>query len=402
VKNHARLIKNKYKILSPHLNERSRRLFAAIEASSIGYGGVSLVSRSINISRRAIHVGLREISQKKKSVERIRSPGGGRKLAVINNPTLLKELEGLVEPLSRGDPMSSLRWTCKSTSLLSDELKRRGHPASPRLVASLLHKMKYSLQGNQKALAGKQHPDRNAQFEHINSEATKQMLAHNPVISVDTKKKELVGNYKNNGTKWHKKGRAPKVNDHDFPDPDIPRAHPYGIYDLAKNTGWVNVGTTHDTASFAVASIRGWWKSCGRKLYPKANKLLITADAGGSNGSRIRLWKWELQRLADETGLPIWVCHFPPGTSKWNKIEHRLFSFISQNWKGEPLVNYETIVQLIAATKTSTGLRVTCKLDKRSYRPGKVVTDEQWESIRIQRNKFHGDWNYEILPRIKL
>lgn len=402
MKNHARLIKNKYKILSPHLNERSRRLFAAIEASSIGYGGVSLVSRSINISRRAIHVGLREISQKKKSVERIRSPGGGRKLAVINNPTLLKELEGLVEPLSRGDPMSSLRWTCKSTSLLSDELKRRGHPASPRLVASLLHKMKYSLQGNQKALAGKQHPDRNAQFEHINSEATKQMLAHNPVISVDTKKKELVGNYKNNGTKWHKKGRAPKVNDHDFPDPDIPRAHPYGIYDLAKNTGWVNVGTTHDTASFAVASIRGWWKSCGRKLYPKANKLLITADAGGSNGSRIRLWKWELQRLADETGLPIWVCHFPPGTSKWNKIEHRLFSFISQNWKGEPLVNYETIVQLIAATKTSTGLRVTCKLDKRSYRPGKVVTDEQWESIRIQRNKFHGDWNYEILPRIKL
>jgi len=260
--------------------------------------------------------------------------------------------------------------------------------------------MQYSLQGNQKTQAGKQHPDRNAQFEYINIEATKQMRVHNPVISVDTKKKELVGNYKNSGTKWHKKGAAPKVNDHDFPEPEVPRAHPYGIYDLAKNTGWVNVGTTHDTASFAVASIRGWWKFCGRKLYPKAKKLLITADAGGSNGSRIWLWKWELQRLADETGIPIRVCHFPPGTSKWNKIEHRLFSFISQNWKGEPLVSYETIVQLIAATKTSTGLRVTCKLDKRSYRPGLVVTDEQMKSIRIKRNKFHGDWNYEIFPRI--
>jgi hypothetical protein len=228
------------------------------------------------------------------------------------------------------------------------------------------------------------------------------MRARNPVISVDTKKKELVGNYKNNGTQWHKKGQAPKVNDHDFPAPEVPRAHPYGIYDLAQNTGWVSVGTTHDTASFAVASIRGWWKSCGGKLYPDAKRLLITADAGGSNGSRLRLWKWELQRLADETGIPIRVCHFPPGTSKWNKIEHRLFSFISQNWKGEPLINYETIVQLIAATKTSTGLRVTCKLDKRSYRPGKVVTDKQMESIQIKRNKFHGDWNYEITPTVKL
>lgn len=402
MKDHARLIKKKYKILGPHLNERSRRLFAAVEASSIGYGGVSVVSRVTKISRRAIHVGLKEISEKTGSVERIRSPGGGRKLAIINDPKLLEELECLVEPLSRGDPMSAIRWTCKSTSVLSNELERRGHKASARLVASLLRKMKYSLQGNQKTQAGKQHPDRNAQFEYINAQASKQMRAHNPVISVDTKKKELVGNYKNNGTKWHKKGRAPKVNDHDFPDPEIPRAHPYGIYDLAKNIGWVNVGTTHDTASFAVASIRGWWKSCGQKLYPKAERLFITADAGGSNGSRLRLWKWELQRLADETGMPIGVSHFPPGTSKWNKIEHRLFSFISQNWKGEPLLNYETIVQLIAGTKTSTGLRVTCKLDKRSYRPGKIVTDEQFKSIKLKKNKFHGDWNYEILPKIKL
>jgi len=402
MKDKANLIRKKYQLLPPHLNERSRRLFAAVEAASLGYGGVSWVARVTKISRRAIHGGLKEISLKRQSPERIRVPGGGRKLATVNHPQLLKELEGLVEPLSRGDPMSALRWTCKSTQVLSEELKRRGHPASARLVAALLHQLHYSLQGNQKMKAGKQHPDRNAQFEYINAEATQQMRARTPVISVDTKKKELVGNYKNNGNQWHKKGQAPQVNDHDFPAPEVPRAHPYGIYDLAKNTGWVNVGTTHDTASFAVASIRGWWKSCGGKLYPKAKRLLITADAGGSNGARLRLWKWELQRLADETGLPIRVCHFPPGTSKWNKIEHRLFSCISQNWKGEPLLSYETIVQLIAATKTSTGLRVTCKLDKRSYRPGKVVTDKQMEAVQIKRNNFHGDWNYEITPRVKL
>lgn len=398
MKNHIKLIKEKFKIMSPHLNEKSRRLFAAMEATAIGYGGVSIVARATQISRRAIHVGLNEITNNETS-SNIRSPGGGRIPAAIKNPELYFELENLVEPLTRGDPMSSIRWTCKSTSILSKELSRLGHEASPRLVAGLLHSMKYSLQSNQKTMAGKQHPDRNAQFEHINAKATKQMKSNNPVISVDTKKKELIGHYKNNGTKWRKEGDAVKVNDHDFPDPKVPRAHPYGIYDLAKNLGWVNVGTSHDTASFAVASIRGWWKSCGRKLYPDAKKLFITADGGGSNGSRIRLWKWELQQLADETQLPISVCHFPPGTSKWNKIEHRLFSFISQNWKGEPLVSYETIVQLIAGTKTSTGLKVTCKLDKRKYKPGKTVTDEQMESIKIKRNKFHGDWNYEILPR---
>lgn len=396
----TKIILKKYKILAPHLNERSRRLFAALEAQALGYGGVSLVSKATKISRRAIHVGLREISGgKKTSVDRIRMEGGGRKSAEFNDPGLSKKLESLVDPLSRGDPTSALRWTCKSTRVLSEMLKKMKHTASPRLVAKLLHEMKYSLQGNRKNQEGKQHPDRNAQFEYINSQALKNITAGNPVVSVDTKKKELVGNYKNNGTQWRRKGDAHQVKSHDFPDPEVPRAHPYGIYDLAKNLGWVNVGTSHDTGSFAVASIRRWWSSCGRKMYPKAKCLMITADAGGSNGSRLRLWKWELQRLADETGMPIAVSHFPPGTSKWNKIEHRLFSFITKNWQGEPLINYETIVRLIAATKTSTGLSVACKLDKRKYRVGKKITDKQMKALKLIKNEFHGDWNYQILPR---
>lgn len=393
-------IRSKYKVLAPHLNERSRRLFAALEAQELGYGGISLVSGATKISRRAIHVGLREIAEGSSlPADRIRAVGGGRKSAEHNDPELPEKLEGLVDPLSRGDPTSALRWTCKSTRVLSAKLERLGHRASPRLVAKLLYAMKYSLQGNQKTQEGKQHPDRNAQFEYINSQALKNMRSRNPVISVDTKKKELIGNYKNNGTQWRRQGTARQVNSHDFPNPEVPRAHPYGIYDLAKNTGWVNVGTSHDTASFAVASIRRWWTSCGKKLYPKAKCLMITADAGGSNGTRLRLWKWELQRLADETGLPIKISHFPPGTSKWNKIEHRLFSFISKNWQGEPLINYETIVRLIAATKTSAGLRVACKLDKRKYRTGMKVTDRQMATVKIKRNDFHGDWNYQILPR---
>lgn len=394
------IVRNKYKILAPHLNERSRRLFAALEAQALGYGGISTVSKATKISRRAIHVGLREITKGKKiSVDRIRAVGGGRKTSEFNFPGLSKELESLVDPLSRGDPTSALRWTCKSTKILSEALKKLGRRASPRLVAKLLRGMKYSLQGNQKTQEGKQHPDRNAQFEYINAQAMKNMRYGNPVISVDTKKKELIGNYKNNGTQWRRKGDARQVNSHDFPDPEVPRAHPYGIYDLAKNLGWVNVGTSHDTGSFAVASIRRWWSSCGKKMYPKAKCLMITADAGGSNGSRLRLWKWELQKLADETEMPIGVSHFPPGTSKWNKIEHRLFSFITKNWQGEPLINYETIVRLIAATKTSTGLSVSCKLDKRKYRTGKKITDKQMQALKIVRNDFHGDWNYQILPR---
>lgn len=393
------MIRRKFRALAPMLDERSRRLFAAAEAQALGYGGVSLVARITKVSRRAIHAGLREIAHRRRLPEgRIRGDGGGRKRATERDPALPVELERLVEPLSRGDPVSALRWTCKSTRTLSDDLWKHGHTACPRLVAALLHAMGYSLQGNRKTQEGRQHPDRNAQFEHINAQATKEMRRGNPVISVDTKKKELVGNYKNGGEKWCRKGKGPKVNSHDFPDPDVPRAHPYGIYDLATNTGWVNVGTSHDTATFAVASIRGWWQTVGRRVYPKAQRLLITADAGGSNGSRLRLWKWELQRLANETCLPISVCHFPPGTSKWNKVEHRLFSFISQNWRGEPLISYETIVRLIAATKTSLGLRVNCKLDRRRYYPGRTVTDKQMASIRLTRDKFHGDWNYTISP----
>ena len=394
------VLQRKFADLLPMLDERARRLVAAVEARALGYGGVSIVSRASGISRRTIHAGLHEIESGRTLPEgRIRKPGGGRKSLVVHDPELPKKLESLVEPLARGDPESSLRWTCKSTRRLSDELAAKGTKISHTVVGEVLHAMGYSLQGNRKTKEGRQHPDRNAQFEHIDVQATKEMRVRNPVISVDTKKKELVGNYKNNGEKWCPKGKAPQVNGHDFPDPEVPRAHPYGLYDLANNTGWINIGTDHDTAAFAVASIRGWWKSIGRRLYPQAQSLLITADAGGSNGARLRLWKWELQHLADDAGIPISVCHFPPGTSKWNKIEHRLFSFISRNWRGEPLVSYETIVKLIAATRTQTGLRVICKLDKRKYRLGRKITDEQMAQIRLTRDVFHGDWNYTIHPR---
>jgi hypothetical protein len=310
----------------------------------------------------------------------------------------VRDLESLVEPLSRGDPKSPLRWTSKSIRRLSAALKRMGHVASHRLVWATLRELNYSLQGNRKMEEGNQHPDRNAQFEHINTVVAREMRLGNPVISVDTKKKELVGNYKNDGRKWHRKGESPRVQGHDFPQPDVPRAYPYGIYDLAKNLGHVVIGTDHDTGQFAVASIRGWWRSEGRRLYPQAKRILITADGGGSNGYRLRLWKHELQRLADELQLPITVCHFPPGTSKWNKVEHRLFSFISTNWRGEPLTNYETIVRLIAATTTATGLQVTCTLDRRKYAVGKKVSDAEMKALQIVKDKFHGEWNYTIHP----
>ena len=368
----------------------------------LGYGGISLVARATTISRRAILVGLREISAGAVLPEgRIRKPGGGRKSAVHHQPDLPKKLESLVEPLTRGDPMSPLRWSCKSTRRLSRALKRLGYKASSRVVAVLLRGMGYSLQGNCKTVEGKQHPDRNAQFEHINACVTKEMRAAQPVISVDTKKKELIGNYVNRGKQWTRKGAAKKVNGHDFPDPSVPRAHPYGIYELQRNRGFVNVGTDHDTAAFAVASIRAWWRAQGGRAYPGAKRLLITADAGGSNGSRLRLWKWELQQLADDLAVPISVCHFPPGTSKWNKVEHRLFSFISSNWRGEPLVSYETVVNLISKTTTTTGLKVSCRLDLRKYQVGRKVSAQDWESIQLARNDFHGDWNYTIRPRRK-
>jgi hypothetical protein len=395
-------IRVKFRALATRLDEHTRRVWAATEASSIGYGGISLVARATGISRRAILVGLREIEDGDFPPEgRVRRTGGGRKSAVHHQPDLPERLEGLVEPLTRGDPMSPLRWTCKSTRRLSRELGKLGYSVSSRVVRVLLHGMGYSLQGNCKTLEGKQHPDRNAQFEYINARVAAEMRAAQPVISVDTKKKELIGNYENGGCEWHPKGEAPKVNGHDFPDPNVPRAHPYGVYDLAKNRGFVNVGTDHDTATFAVASIRKWWLAQGRGAYPEVKRLLITADAGGSNGSRLRLWKWELQRLADELNLPISVCHFPPGTSKWNKVEHRLFSFISTNWRGEPLADYATVVNLIAKTTTTTGLKVCCRLDRRRYPTGRKVPDEEWAKINLHCDDFHGDWNYTIRPRRK-
>lgn len=394
------IIVAKFQALNLLLNEHTRRIWAATEADAYGYGGVSLVARVTNISRRAIHAGLREINSGDiLPAGRIRRHGGGRKSGVEHQPDLPAMLENLVEPLTRGDPMSPLRWTCKSTHTLSTELTKLGYTASSRLVGVLLHAMGYSLQGNRKTLEGKQHPDRNAQFEYINARVTHEMSVDQPIISVDTKKKELVGNYVNRGKQWSRKGEAKKVNGHDFPDPSIPRAHPYGIYELTRNKGFVNVGTDHDTATFAVASIRAWWRAQGRRAYPKAKRLLITADAGGSNGARLRLWKWELQRFSDETRLPIAVCHFPPGTSKWNKVEHRLFSFISSNWRGEPLVDYATVVNLIAKTTTTTGLKVSCRLDRRQYPVGCKVSDDEWSKINLLRDEFHGDWNYTIQPR---
>ena len=384
--------------LWPHLNERSRRMLAAAEATQLGYGGVSLVSRACGLSRVTILKGIQELVAPALPAERIRRSGGGRPSLVQQDPKLPDLLESLVEPLTRGDPESPLRWTCKSTRTLAGELTDRHHAISHEKVAQLLRAMNYSLQGNRKTEEGEDHPDRDAQFLHINRQVRLALRRHQPVISVDTKKKELIGTFRNQGHQWRAKGTAERVAGHDFPDPSVPRAYPYGVYDLKQNTGFVNVGTDHDTATFAVASIRGWWRAEGRRLYPRTTRLLITADGGGSNGYRLRLWKWELQGLADQTGLEIAVCHFPPGTSKWNKVEHRLFSFISSNWRGEPLRDYETVVGLIACTTTAKGLRVTCRLDRRKYTLGRKITAQQMASINLKPGTFHGEWNYVIRP----
>jgi transposase len=333
---------------------------------------------------------------------RIRRPGGGRKRTVERDPSLRQDLDRLVEPTSRGDPESPLRWTCKSVRQLAAELKRQGHQVSHRLVAELLHEMGYSLQANRKTLEGTEHPDRNAQFEHLNQAVQLQLSLGEPVVSVDTKKKELVGPFKNGGRELRPKGLPEQVRVHDFLIPDLGRVSPYGVYDIAQNEAWVSVGTDHDTAAFAVESIRRWWHSMGEALYPRATRLLITADAGGSNGYRLRLWKLELQKLADETGLEIAVCHFPPGTSKWNKIEHRLFSAITQNWRGKPLVSHEVVVNLIGATTTRTGLQVRSELDTSRYPAGRTVSDDELEAIYLRRDPFHGEWNYSLLPRAAL
>ena len=361
-----------------------------------------MVSRACGLSRVTITKGLNELRSQPLPENRIRRSGGGRRRLATKDPDVLKILESLVEPHARGDPESPLRWTCKSTRTLAGELVHRRHPVSHEKVAQYLRELGYSLQSNRKTEEGEDHPDRDAQFEHINRQVRKALKQGWPVISVDTKKKELIGNYENKGRQWRRRKNPKRVNGHDFPKPTVPRAYPYGIYDLKRNRGFVNVGTDHDTAKFAVASIRGWWRHEGQELYPKATRLLITADGGGSNGYRLRLWKVELQRLADQTGLVIEVCHFPPGTSKWNKVEHRLFSFISSNWRGEPLRDYETIVQLIAATTTAKGLTVSCRLDRRKYPAGRKISDEEMESLNIIRRRFHGEWNYTINPRDKL
>ena len=392
----------KFQSVWPLLDERNRRIMAANEAMSLGFGGVSAVHRASGLSRRAIANGIREIQEGVVPLAgRLRRPGGGRKSITVSDPLLLEALEEIMDCQTRGDPQSALRWICKSTRAIAQQLSRKKHPVSHVKVAQILHHLNFSLQSNRKTEEGADHPDRDAQFRHINAAVKKSLARGTPVISVDTKKKELIGNYDNAGQQWLPAKQPTKVQGHDFPGPEVPRAFPYGIYDLGRNAGFVNVGTDHDTGEFAVASIRGWWHFEGRRIYRDAATLLITADGGGSNGSRLRLWKLELQRLADQTGLTISVCHFPPGTSKWNKIEHRLFSFITSNGRGEPLRDYETIVNLIAGTTTAKGLKVTCRLDHRKYATGRRVSDEEMERVNVERNRFHGDWNYVIRPTVQ-
>ena len=401
-----KLLKTKYELLLPHLDERTRRLVAASETIGKGHGAILEVSHATGVSRRAIALGIKELKEEPlkdtQNNSRIRKEGGGRKTVVEKDPTLITDLEKLLDPVTRGDPESPLTWTCKSLRTLVGELAAMNHFVNHQTLDNLLHDMGYSLQSNKKTLEGKQSPDRNEQFEFINNKVKSFQEENAPVISVDTKKKELVGNFKNNGRTWRPKGEPEEVNGHDFEDKALGKAVPFGIYDLTENIGWVNVGIDHDTAAFAVASIRGWWENMGKNVYPKANKLMITADSGGSNGYRRRLWKTELQAFADQMGLSIHVNHLPPGTSKWNKIEHRLFSFISQNWRGKPLISYEVIISLIGSTKTTKGLKVTCCLDENKYPKGIKVSDKELEALNIERADFHGEWNYTIHPRVKL
>jgi transposase len=401
-------IREKYQALSPLLHEKARRCWAACEALSLGYGGISLVADATRLSRPTIRRGIAEIragdldrDESHLADARIRRPGGGRHSLADADPRLLDDLKRLVDPATRGDPMSLLLWTCKSTRNLADALTERGHDISHQTVGRLLTDLGYSLQSNRKTVEGKDHPDRDAQFEHINSQVRRYQRRGQPVISVDTKKKEIIGNYKNPGREREPKGRPRRVKSKDFPDKELGKVSPYGIYDLAADEGWVNVGIDHDTAEFAVESIRRWWYRMGRAVYPGAKDLLITADSGGSNGSRNRLWKVSLQELADETGLEIAVCHFPPGTSKWNKIEHRMFCHITQNWRGRPLMSHAVVVNLIGSTRTRTGLRVRADLDTGSYAKGIKVTNQEMESLRLKKDNFHGEWNYRILPREK-
>jgi len=389
-------LEQKYAVLFPHLNERQQHLVAAADAERLGRGGIALVARASGFTRPTLYKAIRDLHRPPLPLDRVRHPGAGRKKLLQNDPYLLQALEALLDPDARGDPMSPLRWTCKSTRQLAQALSSGGHPVSHEKVAQLLHQLGYSLQANAKTQEGKQHPDRDAQFRYI-AERSQYLLARRwPVVSVDTKKKELVGNYANSGQTWLPTGEPEPVDSHDFPDPSVPKAVPYGVYDEQHNQGWVSVGCSHDTSSFAVASIRRWWQEMGQELYLEARHVLICADSGGSNGYRLRLWKVELQRWATEVALDVTVCHYPPGTSKWNKIEHRLFSHIAMNWRGRPLRSYQVIVNLIGATTSETGLRVQAELDTEVY-PEKVkVSDEQMAAVQLYPHYFHGEWNYTI------
>jgi transposase len=395
-------IATRYNLLEPTFNEKTRRIWAAAEAQAVGRGGIATVNRATCIARNTICQGIKDLENPQElqdSSTRTRKPGGGRKKTVDVNPEVRSALEALVEPITRGDPESPLRWTCKSLRNLAEELKDQGYSTSHRMVGELLHEMGYSLQANRKTSEGKQHPDRNMQFEFINLLVEENLKKGNPVISVDAKKKELVGNFKNVGREWHPKGTPEQVNVYDFLSIAKGRATPYGVYDIGKDEGWVNVGIDKDTAVFAVESIRRWWYTMGQENYPEATELIITADGGGSNGSRIRLWKTQLQDFCNEIRIPIAVSHFPPGTSKWNKIEHRLFSFISMNWRGKPLTSFETILNLISSTTTRSGLMVRAEIDLNKYQKGIKVSDTQMRLLAIRRNEFHGEWNYMLHPQ---
>ena len=394
-------LRQKYRAIAPALNERSRRLWAAAEAISFGHGGIAEVERATGVSLSTISRGIKELESRKKPMpaDQIRSPGGGRRRTAQKDPTLWKDLEALIEPTMAGDPQSPLRWTAKSLRNLATELQAMGHSTSHRMVGELLVEAEYHLQANRKSIEeGKRHPDRDGQFRYINKQVRSFQRNNHPVISVDTKKKELVGDFKNAGKEWRPKGMPEHVRVHDFLIKENGKAAPYGVYDITRNAGWVGIGIDHDTASFAVRTIRRWWQVMGRTRYPQATELLITADSGGSNGARVRLWKWELQKFSNATGQTITVCHFPPGTSKWNKIEHRLFSYITKNWRGRHLASLTTIINLIASTRTKGGLRVRCELDKGKYPKGVKISDAQLATINLRRHKFHGDWNYTIRP----
>jgi transposase len=397
-------VRRKFAALEPVLDERARRQWAAAEALELGWGAISTVAEATGMSRVTITNGIGELKARQGSAgeqatTRIRRPGGGRKPLTETDPELMQALESLVDPVTRGDPMSPLRWTCKSTYKLAEELHRQKHPVGPRTVASLLHQAGYSLQANRKTREGKEHPDRNAQFEYINAQVELFQKRRKPTISVDTKKKELVGDFANGGREWQPQGEPEEVRVHDFKDKELGKAIPYGVYDMIHNEGWVNVGIDHDTARFAARSICRWWEEMGAQRFPRARHLLITADGGGSNSHRSRLWKVALQELADEIGLRLSVCHFPPGTSKWNKVEHRLFCFITKNWRGKPLVSRQAIVELIGSTTTRQGLTVRAALDTNSYETGIKVSDSELAKVKLTRHDFHGDWNYTIKPR---